>query len=310
MKGQVRSKFLIALLVIGFGVGILKYFDYQYEKTDGFSVSSIQFEIPSREEWETKLLTSQEQVQLQNILQMKFTYLSKGARSYAFISENGEYVLKFFKFRYLTPHWTVRYLPAIPPFEYFRQKKINKVSLDTVLSGYSIAYNYDPDNTGLIYIHLNHTNDAYPSITVLDKEGRSHIVDLDHTRFIVQKRAQELSDILETHLREGNIIQAKQILLQTIDLYVSHYNKGIYDLGTGLIRNNGFIGKQPIHFDVGKMTLDERIQDPEFQYHVMVKMVKNADKWFISNYPQYRQEMWKALQNKLFEIYGKRLTDS
>lgn len=77
-----------------------------YKATGGFSVATIQFDLPYNPDWETVHPTEN----LDKIVQQKFTYLAKGARSFAFISEDGNTILKFFKYRYHEPHWALRYL--------------------------------------------------------------------------------------------------------------------------------------------------------------------------------------------------------
>lgn len=276
-----------------------------YKATDGFSASSIQFDIPFNSKWETNPLSQNQQKELEQILQYKFSYLAKGARSYAFISDDGKYVLKFFKYRYHIPHWTVRYLPSIPPFNYLIKKKANKVSLDTVLSGYKNAYEHDPEGTGMLYIHLNPKEKKLPKITVIDKVKQPHIINLNHTRFVLQRKAKEFSEILDELLKENNITLAKRRINKVIDLYLSHYRKGLYDLGTGIIRNNGFIGDDPIHFDVGKLTFNEEIRNSELQQKAFALLLENANEWFVKNYPRHRQEIMQDIENKLNQVFEK-----
>lgn len=295
MKIGLKIVFIVLLIGLGFQI-----FTWINPRNETFSLQTIQFDFPYHEEWEIAPLTKKDQEHLNAIiLSQKFTYLGKGARILSFVSEDGLYVLKFFKYRYHQPHWSVRFLPAVFPFENYRKRKMQKVSLDTVLNGYKVAYDHDRQGTGLLYIHLNSSSHQLPDVTLLDKRGNPHIVNLDRTRFVIQLKVQELADVLHKLLKNQEVDLAIQRLCQIFDLYAAHYQKGLYDLGVGLIRNNGFIDDEPIHFDVGKMTLDTKICQPQLQWERITIMTHKVDLWLLKNYPLYRDEIMLALENKL-----------
>lgn len=52
--------------------------------------------LPSAD-WELPPLTFEEQQEVERILSQKFTYLARGSQAFAFISEDGKYILKLFK---------------------------------------------------------------------------------------------------------------------------------------------------------------------------------------------------------------------
>ena len=54
------------------------------------------------------------------------------------------------------------------------------------------------NESGLIYVHLNNARDLNKKVTVFDKNGQQHVVDIDRTCFYVAKTAQP--DLLP-HLR-------------------------------------------------------------------------------------------------------------
>lgn len=295
-------KFWLGLiLVFCLCFGITFYIKQQHRAAvNQFSIASIQFALPTNPAWDIPPLNKAQQEAINGILLQRFTYLGKGSRSFAFLSEDGQYVLKFFKSRYHTPHWAVRFLPSFFPFKSYKERKMKKVSLDTVLNGYKIAYDHDREGTGLVHIHLN-PNDTYryPTITLTDKQGIPHLIDLNQTRFVLQKKVQEFTHVLDILLKSGNVALAKQRIIQVFDLYLAHYRKGLYDLGTGILKNNGFIDDKPIHFDVGKMTLNSNRCDPHCQYKRLMEMTKTIDRWLLKNYPQYAEEISKEINGLL-----------
>lgn len=297
-------KFWIGLVtVLLLGMGIILYKQEMNQNAE-FTLKKVQFDFPYHPEWEIASLPKEEQEHLNHIFSQSFTYLGKGARALSFLSEDGQYVLKFFKYRYHQPHWSVRFLPAIFPFESYRKRKMQKVSLETVLNGYKVAYDYDRQGTGLLYIHLNPTADQHLVVNIIDKQGQSHAIDLDGTRFIVQRKVRELEELLDALLQKQEVDLAQQRICQVFDLYFSFYQKGVCDLGIGILRNNGFIGDEPIHFDVGKMIVDTSMRDPKNHRARTLKMAKKVKFWLFRNYPQYESEISHKLQIHLSEVYG------
>lgn len=278
---------------------VFTYNKLSYDSTDGFSKSFVEFDLPYKEEWNVLPITSEKESEVDSLLSKHYTYLGKGARSYAFLSEDGETVLKFFKYRYHQPHWMVRYLPDLPLINYFRKKKLGKVSLDTVLTGYKNAYDYDREGTGLLYVHLNETKEKHPVIKVSDKSGHEVEIDLDRARFVLQKKVEEAEDVLARLLEAGDVQTASERIAQIFDLYHSQHAKGLIDLGNGILRNNGFDGSQAIHFDVGKLV--KKRDNPSDK---MIHMAKKVELWVEIHYPEYREEIVQTLNHKLFELYG------
>lgn len=286
----------LALVAASAGACFALYQKSAYEKNDGFSLSYIQFDLPHNKKWEVPPLSDGERKRLNTILSQSYTYLAKGARSYAFLSADGKYVLKFFKYRYHKPHWAAKYLPPVPFLENYRQSKMRKVSLDTVLTGYKVAYDHDSQDTALIYIHLNPTQEWLPLVTVSDKRGKEHRIDLNTTRFVLQERADECEEVLNALLNQGDIEEVKRRIRDVFDLYERHHVMGISDTGVGVLRNNGFIGNRAVHFDVGKMTSEARETTKEKHRFRMRIMAEKVEAWIKKTHPEYGEEVEMLLQ--------------
>src|SRR5262249_60872628 len=114
-------------------------------------------DMPHHKEWEIPALQNDEKQKLNAILSQKFSYIGKGAQSYAFSSADNQYVLKFFKFKHLTPHWFVELFPPFPPFSTYRETQAvrKQRKLMGVFEGYHLAYEVHKQPSGLIYAHLN-----------------------------------------------------------------------------------------------------------------------------------------------------------
>lgn len=290
-----KNSFKICLVILSLGCAVV--FGKRFYSSQ-FAIEKIQFDWPQEKTWEMFPLSPNERAFIQQLFSQPFSYLGKGARTFSFVSQDGKYVLKFFKYRYHLPHWAVRWLPPIFPCHSYRQRKMQKTPLYQVLNGYKVAYDHDPLGTGLLTIHLNLTKGEYPSLIVKDKQGKAHQVSLDETRFILQKKVVELIPLLDECLKKGEARLATHRLCQVLDLYLFYYQQGLNDLGVGILKNNGFLGDRPIHFDVSKMIVDEKMKDPLCQKEQFKKIIGKVEEWLEKNHPQYRQEIIPGLEER------------
>lgn len=139
-----------------------------------FSPSKVSTFVPNHPEWDVPF-TSDEQETLHRILNQRFSYLGVGAQTFAFASQDGKYVIKFFKD------------PSIASTEK-RQKRMDKLII--ALDSYYMAYKELPEDTGLLFIHLTPTSHLQKTVMVSDRSGKAHLIDLDKAPFIIQEKAE------------------------------------------------------------------------------------------------------------------------
>lgn len=82
------------------------------KRQPGFTLSKIHSSNPYDDQWDVPI-SSEKIAQIQSILSQKFTYLASGNHCYTFVSDDDEYVIKFFKQKQITPKSWKSYL-AIP----------------------------------------------------------------------------------------------------------------------------------------------------------------------------------------------------
>lgn len=292
---------LFALSLLFFGLARL-----YFRLTDDFRIANMTYEIPHQSNWEIAPLTVEEKAELNTALDQPYTYIGKGAQVYAFASADDKYVLKFFKFKHLKPSFFIDWLPTIPPFEPYKSTQIKRKDrkLKSVFNGYKVAWERDRDNTGLIYIHLNKTNELNKKVTVKDKIGREHTIDLDDVVFVVQKKGKTLRTVMTELLSKGDVKQGIHRFEQIIDMYMDEYSKGIWDHDHGVMHNTGFIGDVPLHLDVGKFNYEEKLKDPTNYKPDLIWVAGKMDLWVKREYPNYHPEIRSALEHHLSEIFG------
>ncbi|MBS4167407.1 hypothetical protein [Parachlamydia sp. AcF125] len=307
MRKISRLGYIAILGVFCFGVARA-----YYNLTDDFRKGNYMHEVPYHSEWEHASLSTAEQTKLDKILDQKFAYLGKGAQSFAFMSEDGRYILKLFKFKHLKPSWLVEWLPPIGILSDIREnervKKLEK--LESVFSGYHLAYKRHKKESGLLYVHLNRELDPGKIVQVRDKLGLSHFLNLNEILYVVQEKAVTTRQEMIALLSKGSVLTAIDRVNQIFDLYLQEYAKGIYDRDHGVMHNTGFVYGEtvyPIHLDIGKLSSEEKIKNPEVYRSDLLKIVDKFDVWFKKNYPQYYPELMKAMENRLSTIFGEQL---
>ena len=88
-------------------------------------------------------------------------------------------------------------------------------------------------------------------------------------------------------LKEGKVDEAEAAAASILAMYISEYQKGIYDHDHGVMQNTGFIGSQPFHLDVGKFNKDERMKDVAVYKKDLTHVIWKMDYWVKTNYPGY-----------------------
>lgn len=266
------------------------------ELKDDFRIDNISPKHGEHLSWNLPEVSENSLDGLQSILNQHYTYLGKGHQSYAFLSADGQYVLKFIKFTYLKPS-----LLAFFDSKYTQMGQLKR--LQRVLTGYSLASRLDPENTGVEYIHFKKTDNLKKTISVTDRYGFNHQINLDEAFFIIQKRVSVTSEILGTLLKNKNPEEAKKKIRQIFDLYVNEYKKGLFDTDHNVMSNTGFSEDKAIRLDVGRLKLDPKMKNPEYFKSDLEKISKiRLQKWIKKYFPHYFDELVNDIENKMKEI--------
>jgi hypothetical protein len=276
-----------------------------YALTDDFRLANITHPMPYEKSWEVPSPLPEEEQHITDILQQPFTYLGKGAQSYAFESQDGKYVLKFFKFKHLRPSIFLDALPSIGYLKTYKDKQAARKNrkLFGVFNAYRLAYDVDKQESGLIFIQLNVEGNPSRTVTITDKIGTKRTVDLQHYPFILQEKGETLRVVIDRLLKQGDIETAKKRLNQILDMYTQEYRKGIYDHDHGVMQNTGFIGDQPIHLDVGKLIRQEEMRQASYAKQDAELVVGKMKSWIGKNYPQYEKTLSQSLDDHLNTVF-------
>ncbi len=205
--------------------------------TCGFHRKKIEISaLASDPRWETVSFFSDKKAA--EILSQKFRYFDKGLQCYVFLSEDEKYVLKLFRFDRQR--------------RFFSSKKQDLKNSFQLFESCKLANELAPEETGLVYLHLNLTQGKFPWLQAKDPLGRFFTIPLDRYRFALQRKAEPFAKTLFIALREGVLEQRVQEISALLEKRIE---KGIGNRDPSLWRNFGFFETQAVEIDFGNYVI-------------------------------------------------------
>jgi len=297
------KKFIVRLLILSaIFLSLYVLGRLYYKVTGGFMVSNIASDFAFQPQWEVRPLAGSEVQEFERAIDQPYRYLGKGCQSYVFSSEDGQYVIKFFKYqRYRLQSWLV-YFPPLPAVVKYRQEKIEKKwnKLDGFVRSWKIAFENLKDETGLVYVHLNKTDNLHRQMTIYDKIGKQHIISLDQMEFCIQRRANMLCETLLEYRNKEDLPAAEQLVHRLLNTILSEYSRGLADNDHALMQNTGVVQGKPVHIDVGQFVFNEAVKQPEIFHQELVTKTYKFKIWLREYYP----DLADYLEAELHQIIG------
>ena len=292
-------------------------------KTHGFCLQRIQADdLPHYNRWESKAPTSEEQSAIDRHLTQPFYLIGAGAECFAFVSEDGQTVIKFFKLDHVRPVYfqkglltedysafagtlsdhplTKLILPS--PFHHWLKRflGIREFRLNRTFSSIKLAYDSLKKETGILYLHLNPTDHFHHSLTLYDASGIAHQIDLDSSKFFLQKKAVAVEPHLAALKARGAHEESKACIDSLIALLVGRCKKGFSDRDI-LDRNLGFIGTEAIEIDSGSFTRSPRMAQPWLYKQELYYGTLELKAWLKKHYPEMVSYLEDRVSEQVFE---------
>lgn len=285
---KLRRLLGIALLTVMTAGGLIHLYR---QANDGFTMTKIAHERTADPRWETAALSLQEQAQLATLLRQRFSYLGKGHQAFVFLSADGNYVLKFFKYPPIRDFEWLNHLSWLPPVANYQERHLKRNAermayLDSLHASWKLAYEELPEQTGTLYVHLNRTDGWLGQTTLVDRLGIPHVIDLDEAEFLVQRCAQMLGPTLEAMIARGEQEQARLLIDRLVGLIESDYGKGLADNDHALLQNTGLVDGRPIHVDTGMLARTPWIADPVARHRTLLRHTAVLQRWLDERAPE------------------------
>lgn len=274
---------LLCLVLVTWG-GIRLY----YAMTDGFRVAHISSDFSFDPRFETRSLTLEEKQNLKEVLGQPYHYLGKGCQSYVFASQDGEHVIKFFKYQRTRPKPWDDFFAFIPAVDRFREKKIARKTAkrERFFDSWRVSFDHLHEETGLVFVHLNKTEDLNVDFTIYDKMGFEHHLDLDQYEFAVQKRAEMICDVIDQWMAEpGGQEKTEALLDELMAMIELEYDRGFGDHDHALIQNTGVYYGKPLHIDFGQFAFFPEVSDKEIRDQELFNKTYKFRLWLAESHP-------------------------
>ena len=260
---------------------------YVYNQvTDGFSLQQMTSSLPPCPQYEVSL-EKEKREKLQDLFDQKFRYIGKGCQFYVFESEDGQFVIKFLKHKHLRPFTWLSYIPMPQKWRDLSNEKIarRKVRVERLFTSCKLAYEKMPEETGLLFIHLNRTPALEKTITLIDKIGCKHTVKIDEYEYVVQKKAIAVRQVF-SELQGPEVTKKVE---QLVDLVLARCKKGICDRDRSFVQNVAFSAQEDraIFVDIGQFYEDPSILQKEEQVLDLKKRLNNLHYWTEKHFPDF-----------------------
>ena len=273
-----------------------------HKQTRGFTLLKIASDSAMLATDEIDFWSPEKRSEIDAILTQSFTFLNSGGQCYAFVSQDGKTILKLFKHHHIRM-WN--FLNRIPFPRLFHasirtllEKKIHQSP--QFFESCTIAYEHFRERSALIYLHLNKTRHFKKKLSIIDKLGITHLIDLDTTDFALQKRVElshnKFKDLIQNH----DFDTAKACIDSAIALIIERSQKGIVDRDPNMRRNIGFLGTQAVEIDLGSFTRIAPIEDPDLYQKEVQLRTQKFYRWLSKHeetLAQYLEEKTLSLSN-------------
>lgn len=277
--------------LLSYSVGRLVHLDQKIDELARpaklFSVGNIISTFPNDPKWDVKL-SDELDTFFYVISQQQFNWLGRGAQAVVFESQDGRYVLKLFQLGRL------RSAHEVKPFwkrvfskedESKRQERINHK--EEIFSSSKLCFEEVPEETGIVYIHLNRTKNKIKGVKLVDRYGQSHRIRGDDACFVLQKKAVYLTPTFTKLMDEGAVDEAQERVDQVLDLLLTMAQKGFTDNDDALIRNNnlGFTKDRAVYIDTGHLSKNPELNVlNRMKYEFDVRLYP-LEMWLNQTYP-------------------------
>lgn len=275
---------VVLFLAASFGVE-----RFCHKQTHGFRIAKIASDLPFDPARQIEPLADSEMQTVRALLSQPYTFLDSGGESYVFLSEDRGTILKFFKHHHMRPHKWID--PVLPQWELDRRK----MRFERFFKSCKLAYDNFRKECGLIFIHLNKSDDLHIQLKIYDPNHIAHLIDLDQFEFALQKRVSMASATFRDLAKGGEMERAKERINSMLDLIARRCEAGLADHDAEL-RNFGFTDGEPFAIDLGAFSPDEEHDTKKTLIHDAQKLRKGI----IRAYPElqsYLDEKIQELQN-------------
>ncbi len=250
---------------------------------------------------------------LEELIAQEYVYLGKGKQAYVFLSKDGEHVFKLFKPAPI--HFQTSFFGKPLQFSLSKLPFIKSLWVDFSSPHYKEIQNREwrsyvnaitilPEETKVEYLHLAATKFLQKKLTIYDKIGILHTIDLDSTSFLIQKRADLFYPKLLELVKKNEEEKAKTLLKNFLSFYLHLIDKNIVN-PTTVEANIGCLDLEIVQIDVGRLLTpqDLRLSYPKVPLSQIHKSTSHLKKWLLRNNAIKLHEYFIQLENEMVKSH-------
>lgn len=226
--------------------------------TEGFNCARITCSHPIEK-------SNIENEQALQLLDQPFHFYKKGGQCFAFISEDGKTILKFFKQHHIRFWHYLSRLHFPFSFDYYRLQLLHKhrhQSGPYLFQSASLAYDNLKEQTGMIYLQIDKSELPAKQVILYDKLKIAHPIDISQFQFALQKKAVPVTRKFRALIKNQDLDLCKHYIDSMIDLMQERCKRGIADRDFNVSTNFGLLESDVIEIDIGSYHADEALKDP------------------------------------------------
>ncbi len=244
-----KKYILSSAIALGVFLCVLTYISC-IMRIKGFSYKKIHSLYGYDSRWDFGLPSLEQADLLDRVSTQTFSPLESGKECYAFVSEDGEIVVKFFKQKHMRTRYFLNHLPLSERIRMIRNEMLNRHHHRRLYlyQSYQLAHERLQDHSGVLYLHLTKTNYLKKSITLLSSQGKKLVLKLDDMEFLIQKNAHHVFDVLKKSPKKG-----KQTIDAILDYLTLRNERGIGNDNINCEGNLGVLDGKIIQIDIGEL---------------------------------------------------------
>ena len=286
-------------------VAILTYIGLEQaieRSTKGFWIGRIKAtNLPYKDDFCTTPVSQEEFHSIEELLKQPFYLIGAGSECFAFMSQDQTCVLKLFKLDLWRPVYIRKAflendlkesIPSTAPeHPSFIQNLMHKLQgirnyrINRTFRSISLAYNNLREETALLYVHLNPSMEFKEPLTLYDSCHIAHTIDLNTTRFVLQKTATPFVPYIQSLIKRGNKEEITTALSSLVDLVVHRCQHGIADRDV-IARNFGFVEGKAVEIDTGSFSLSSKIKERWVYTQELLYLTAEITSWLKQQDPE------------------------
>lgn len=239
-------------------------------------------DLPFAEEFSSP--TSEEMHCLSQALSQKFTLSDKNSYFYTVVSEDKNYEIKLFRKLLFRDRRWISHIPfSFNP--YYRDQLIRQEEKKRFFTSCRDACVSIREETGVIYAHLSPVQLCPLKVSILDKKGKEHRLNLNQFAYCVQRHSDLLYTRLAELIDEGDSQAAEQVITSIVDLARRLESKGVVQDERTTCQQMGLVDGKAVYTEISCLSLAQEKSDVHTQD--IAKMVTPLKVWLQECYPQF-----------------------